>query len=132
MIEDAWFVLAPLGHREYDNQQKAEWLKREEPGIQKIAVGPDLPLDMWVCDFCNGDIEVEVDGVQQIVPMLLSNALCWNCVDRELMRDGNERQRMARELGMPPMVFWSNKGCPCPPCKEEYDKMLQETGHAHG
>lgn len=83
MIEEVVWVLNPVKHRQvirltsevnYDATKKAY----EEQGFFFIDTLVDNPIpdDLWVCDFCNIEIDIELP---QGIPVVDNNALCHQC-----------------------------------------------------
>jgi|TARA_A100001201_G_scaffold137980_2_gene128425 hypothetical protein len=88
MIQEIVWVLNPIKHRQvqrltaevnYDDTKKAY----EEQGFFFIdtLVENNIPDDLWICDFCNVQIDIEISMPKGIV-VVDNNALCQECFDK--------------------------------------------------
>lgn len=74
------FITRPSAHREHERRLAADG--RPDLEGQGFVVVTSFPHDnaLWVCDFCNDQIEVADD--QHLIPLLGTYALCGPCVER--------------------------------------------------
>ena len=88
MIEEIVWVLNPIKHRQvqrltaevnYDDNKRAY----EEQGFFFIdtLVENNIPDDLWICDFCNVQIDIEISMPKGIV-VVDNNALCQECFNK--------------------------------------------------
>lgn len=108
-----WWILDPIGHRVADaaepKPETTTFLGREIP---VIYTGNEFPPDMWLCDACNADITIAVEGKSQFVPMQGSYALCQRCLFGQL--SATEQQDFLAGTWRP--RDWSQFTCGCTAC----------------
>lgn len=127
-LPDAWWVLDPIGHRQLDVAEGHAWAAEgPENGVHRMTLGGLLADDEWVCDWCNGSIEIYGPNKELLfVPMLNSNALCKECVKRHIMLRPDSAALMHQWITGGGIGFWSGKACACPPCMARGEAILAE------
>ncbi len=115
---DRYWVVDPIAHR-------IEW-RENLPVDGSVVVHPDFgemvnivpvppPDDEWICDMCNAEIPLAVEGHSHLwVPFLGSYALCPDC----FRKNGGDEAWFVHES--------SFHVCSCDACKAWMEKVVAE------
>lgn len=86
MVVEALLVKDPVQHRVNDRKEREQYYAREFPlgkpsNIIDTLVDAGLPDDLWICDICNDEMELD-NGVMIIENMAMCNDCITRCVNQ--------------------------------------------------
>jgi hypothetical protein len=92
-------------------------------GHQVPVVYQRIDEDVWICDWCNNSIPIEVEAgngtvLPRMVPMEDNKALCPACMRKSLQRDG------LPSTGAEAAEAWGWLVCSCGGCQRALDQIL--------